>query len=63
VAVVPPLHITGSELARDARHLELSDRNAVRSIGVVWDERRYRSPATELFRQFVIKHGQGLTSS
>ena len=63
VAVVPPLHITGSELARDARHLELSDPTAVRSIGVVWDERRYRSPATELFRQFVIKHGQGLGSS
>jgi DNA-binding transcriptional LysR family regulator len=63
VAVVPPLHITGTELARDARHLELSDPTAVRSIGIVWDERRYRSPATELFHQFVLKHGHVLTSS
>jgi LysR family transcriptional regulator, transcription activator of glutamate synthase operon len=60
VAVVPPLHITGTELARDARHLELSDPTAVRRIGIVWDERRYRSPVTELFREFVIEHGNSL---
>jgi DNA-binding transcriptional LysR family regulator len=63
VAVVPPLHITGTELARDARHLELSDPTAVRSIGIAWDERRYRSPATELFRAFVIKNGHFAAAS
>jgi len=63
VAVVPPLHITGTELARDARHLELSDRTAVRSIGIAWDERRYRAPVTELFRAFAIEHGQFASAS
>jgi DNA-binding transcriptional LysR family regulator len=63
VAVVPPLHITGTELARDARHLELSDPTAVRSIGIVWDKRRYRSPVTELFREFVVANGRFVSTS
>jgi LysR family transcriptional regulator, transcription activator of glutamate synthase operon len=63
VAVVPPLHGTGAELARGARHVELSDPSAVRSIGIVWDERRYRSPVTELFRAFVIERGPGLVQA
>jgi DNA-binding transcriptional LysR family regulator len=63
VAVVPPLHITGTELARDARHLELRDPTAVRTIGIVWDRRRYRSPVTELFREFVIANGRFVSSS
>jgi LysR family transcriptional regulator, transcription activator of glutamate synthase operon len=63
VAVVPPLHGAGAELAGDAWHVELRDPTAVRSIGIGWDERRYRSPATELFRAFVIERGQELAAS
>jgi hypothetical protein len=29
----------------------------------VWDKRRYRSPVTELFRQFVIANGRFVSSS
>jgi LysR family transcriptional regulator, transcription activator of glutamate synthase operon len=63
VAVVPPLHGTGAELARGSRHVELSDPSAVRSLGIAWDERRYRSPVTELFRAFVIERGPLLTQA
>jgi DNA-binding transcriptional LysR family regulator len=56
VAVVPPLH-GAADLARGGVHLELSDPTAVREIGIAWDERRYRSPVTELFRAFVIERG------
>src|SRR4051812_18152871 len=56
VAVVPPLH-GGADLARGGVHLELSDPTAVREIGIAWDERRYRSPVTELFRAFVMERG------
>jgi DNA-binding transcriptional LysR family regulator len=63
VAVVPPLHGAGAELARGGAHVELSDPNAVRSIGIVWDERRYRSPVTELFRAFVIERGPTLAQA
>ena len=59
VAVVPPLHGAG-ELARGGVHLELSDPTAVRSLGIAWDEQRYRSPVTELFRSFVIERGPQL---
>jgi LysR family transcriptional regulator, transcription activator of glutamate synthase operon len=62
VAVVPPLH-GGGELARGGVHIELSDPTAVRSLGIAWDEQRYRSPATELFRSFVIERGAQLASS
>lgn len=61
VAVVPPLHGGGAGLGASAPHVELSDRTAVRSIGIVWDERRYRSPATELFRKFALERGRQLT--
>jgi DNA-binding transcriptional LysR family regulator len=54
VAVVPPQH---TEPARDVPHVELSDPTAVRTIGISWDERRYRSPMTELFRAFVVERG------
>jgi LysR family transcriptional regulator, transcription activator of glutamate synthase operon len=57
VAVVPPIHAADAALARGGVHLELSDPDAVRDIGIVWDERRYRSPATELFMAFVIERG------
>jgi LysR family transcriptional regulator, transcription activator of glutamate synthase operon len=57
IAVVPPLHGSEAGPSRDSRHVELSDPNAVRSFGIVWDERRYRSPVTELFRKFVIERG------
>jgi DNA-binding transcriptional LysR family regulator len=63
VAVVPPLHSSTAELARGAWHVELSDPTAVRSIGIAWDEKRYRSPATELFRTFVLERGQELAAS
>jgi DNA-binding transcriptional LysR family regulator len=63
VAVVPPLHGDGAELGRTGVHVELSDAHAVREIGIVWDERRYRSPVTELFRSFVIERGPQLASS
>ena len=62
VAVVPPLHGAG-ELARGGVHIELSDPTAVRSLGIAWDEQRYRSPVTELFRSFVIERGPQLASS
>jgi DNA-binding transcriptional LysR family regulator len=58
VAVVPPLH--GAVIGAGAAHIELSDPTAVRGIGIVWDERRYRSPATELFRRFVLERGREL---
>jgi DNA-binding transcriptional LysR family regulator len=60
VAVVPPVHGTGADLARGAHHIELSDPTATRSLGIVWDKRRYRSPITELFRSFVIERGPAL---
>ena len=60
VAVVPPLHGGGAELARGGVHLELSDPDAVRAVGIVWDDRRYRSPVTELFREFVLERGPAL---
>jgi DNA-binding transcriptional LysR family regulator len=63
VAVVPPIHGADAALARGGVHLELSDRDAVRSIGIVWDERRYRSPVTELFRAFVIERGPTLVQA
>jgi LysR family transcriptional regulator, transcription activator of glutamate synthase operon len=62
VAVVPPLH-GGGELARGGVHIELSDPTAVRSVGIAWDEQRYRSPVTELFRSFVIERGPQLAGS
>ncbi len=58
VAVVPPLHGGGAGLGAQAPHIELRDSTAVRSIGLVWDESRYRSPATELFRAFALEHGR-----
>lgn len=62
VAVVPPLH-GGGELARGGVHIELSDPTAVRSVGIAWDEQRYRSPVTEMFRSFVIERGPQLAGS
>jgi LysR family transcriptional regulator, transcription activator of glutamate synthase operon len=56
VAVVPPLH-GGADHARGGVQVELSDPTAVREIGIAWDERRYRSPVTELFRAFVMERG------
>lgn len=60
VAVVPPLHGGGAGDARGAVQIELSDANATRTIGIVWDERRYRSPITEAFRTFVVEEGPAL---
>jgi LysR family transcriptional activator of glutamate synthase operon len=62
VAVVPPLH-NGATAPAGGPHIELSDPTAVRRIGIAWDERRYRSPATELFREFVIERGWRLAQA
>jgi LysR family transcriptional regulator, transcription activator of glutamate synthase operon len=56
VAVVPPLHTPGPA----APELELADKHATRPIGIAWEERRYRSPMTELFRRFVLDRGPAL---
>jgi DNA-binding transcriptional LysR family regulator len=56
VAVVPPLHTPGP----DAPELDLADKHATRPIGIAWEERRYRSPMTELFRKFVLDRGPEL---
>ncbi len=60
VAVVPPLHSSRGELARGAQHVDLTDPTATRTIGIVWDRQRYRSPVTELFRAFVLEEGAAL---
>jgi LysR family transcriptional regulator, transcription activator of glutamate synthase operon len=59
VAVVPPLHTPGPA----APELDLSDSHATRPIGIAWEERRYRSPMTELFRKFVLERGPELIAS
>jgi DNA-binding transcriptional LysR family regulator len=58
VAVVPPLHTPG----QTSPELDLSDSHATRPIGIAWDEHRYRSPMTELFRAFVLERGPELAS-
>jgi LysR family transcriptional activator of glutamate synthase operon len=60
VAVVPPLHAPAREAGQSTPHLELRDQHATRPIGIAWEEGRYRSPMTELFRAFVVEHGPEL---
>jgi DNA-binding transcriptional LysR family regulator len=60
VAVVPPLHEPGADPSQGARHLQLSNPLATRELGLAWEERRYRSPITELFRSFVTERGAQL---
>jgi LysR family transcriptional regulator, transcription activator of glutamate synthase operon len=59
VAVVPPLHTPGPA----APELDLRDKHATRPIGIAWEERRYRSPMTELFRRFVLERGPELIAN
>lgn len=63
VAVVPPLHGAEPREGQGGAHIELSDPNAVRNIGIVWDDRRYRPPVAELFRSFVIERGPSLAQA
>jgi LysR family transcriptional activator of glutamate synthase operon len=63
VALLPPPHSAGAEIADPATpHLRLADRDATRALGLAWDTTRYRSPATETFRAFVVEHGRALAA-
>jgi len=53
VAVLPAPR-AGEQAAHSARYLPLSDRRAVREIGLAWSEERRLLPAAELFRQHVV---------
>lgn len=54
VAVVPALHAGPAGTADAVRHLELTDPDALREIGVAWSAERRRLPASELFLQHVV---------
>jgi LysR family transcriptional regulator, transcription activator of glutamate synthase operon len=55
VALVPPLYGGEAELAPAVGHLAIRDVDATRTIGLAWSSERYRSPATEAFREFVVQ--------
>ncbi|HEY4277476.1 MAG TPA: LysR family transcriptional regulator [Conexibacter sp.] len=63
VALLPPPHSAGAEIEHPGTpHLQVADRGAHRRLGLAWDTARYRSPATEAFRAFVIAHGRELVA-
>lgn len=62
VAILPPLHAAGVEIAPPTPHLQVTDPGCQRTIGLAWDEARYRSPAVEAFRAFVMRHGRGIAA-
>jgi DNA-binding transcriptional LysR family regulator len=64
VALIPPPHSAGAETEHPATpHLQVADRGAYRRLGLAWDTTRYRSPATEAFRAFVVAHGRRLAGA
>lgn len=61
VALLPPPHVAGGEIEQPATpHLQVADRGARRVLGLAWDATRYRAPAAEAFRAFVLRHGREL---
>jgi DNA-binding transcriptional LysR family regulator len=63
VALLPPPHSAGAEIAQPATpHLQLADRGAARQLGLAWATTRWRSPAVECFRAFVVEHGRALAA-
>ncbi|HST43328.1 MAG TPA: LysR family transcriptional regulator [Conexibacter sp.] len=63
VALLPPPHSAGAEIAQPATpHLQLADRGAARQLGLAWETTRWRAPAVETFRAFVVEHGRALAA-
>lgn len=61
VSLLPPPQSAGAEIADPATpHLQLADKGAARELGLAWEKNRYRSPATEIFREYVIANGRAL---
>jgi len=64
VALIPAPHAAGAEVEHPATpHLQVADRGAHRRLGLAWDTARYRSPATEAFRAFVVARGRTLVGA
>jgi LysR family transcriptional regulator, transcription activator of glutamate synthase operon len=59
VAIVPAAR---EPAAGRLRYLELTDRGAVREIGMAWSAERKLLPAAELFRAHVADHAAVGTS-
>lgn len=63
VALLPLPHSAGAEIEQPATpHLQIADRGAQRTLGLAWDRSRYRAPATEAFRGWVLANGRALAA-
>lgn len=65
VALMPPPHHAGAaEVEQPSTpHLQVADRGAHRPLGLAWDQTRYRAPATEAFRAWVLANGRELAAA
>lgn len=64
VGLLPPPHAGGTEQPRPATpHLRVADRGAARQLGLAWDGARWRSPAVETFRAFVVAEGGAIAAA
>jgi LysR family transcriptional regulator, transcription activator of glutamate synthase operon len=61
LALVPAPHSTGANALPTIPYLSVRDQGASRTVGIAWVTARYRSPATDHFRKFVLEHGSQVT--
>jgi DNA-binding transcriptional LysR family regulator len=62
VALLPAPYSAGVEIEPPTPHLRVADGGSFRTIGLGWEERRYRSPATEAFRTYVLANARTLAA-
>lgn len=55
VALIPSDGNPEIDAAATLRYLPVRDRKAARTLGMAWSTNRYRSPAAEQFRKFVLE--------
>ncbi|MDO8188552.1 LysR family transcriptional regulator [Conexibacter sp. JD483] len=64
VGLLPPPHAGGTEQLHPATpHLQVADRGAARQLGLAWDRTRWRAPAVEAFRAFVVAEGGAIAAA